>query len=450
MRNWILQRVGKSLRDQRWFVPRHRRPKDAALHRNRPVVPPLSTGDGLPDVVVTALSASTSLAPDAEETWLLLREGRSGIRILDKPFVTDFESPVKIGGQLQENLDDHLSRLELRRASFLQKMSTVLSRRLWDSAGSPDIDTRGLLVSIGLALASNEELVVLYQDWLERGMRAANPLAVQRNMPNGAAAAVGLDRGAKAGIISPILADASGAAAVAQAWRRIVLGEAEIAICGGVESMIEAVPVAALWQQGLLSTNNDDPQGACRPFGRDRDGMVLGEGGALLLIETEEHASARGAAILGRLMGAAITSDGGDTSATGERAADAVARAVQLAGLTPEDIDHVNAHATGTTTGDLAEARALRTVFGAHEPVVYAPKAATGHCFGAAGAVESVMTVQALRDGVIPATLNAKDMDPDIDLDVATDAPRRGDYRYAVSTTSSIDGDNVALVFGAY
>jgi 3-oxoacyl-[acyl-carrier-protein] synthase II/beta-ketoacyl ACP synthase len=178
--------------------------------------------------------------------------------------------------------------------------------------------------------------------------------------------------------------------------------------------------------------------------------MVLGEGGALLLVETEEHAKARGASIMGRLMGAAITSDGGDTNATGERAADAVTRAVQLAGLTPKDIGHVNSHATGTISGDLAEARALRRVFGGHEPVVYAPKAATGHTFGAAGALEAVFTVQALRDGVVPATLNAKDLDPEIDLDVAADAPRQGDYRYAVSTTSSIDGDNVALVFGAY
>jgi beta-ketoacyl ACP synthase len=412
---------------------------------------PLRTGSGFPDVVVTGVSSTTALSSDAEATWQLLLEGQSGIRILDKSFVAEFESPVRIGGVLRENFDEHLTRIELRRLSAMQKMSTVLSRRLWDAAGSPEIDTKRLLVSIGLALASNEDLVVLYQDWLQRGMRAANPLAVQRNMPNGAAAAVGLDRGAKAGVISPILADASGAAAIAMAWRRIVLGEADIAICGGVEAQIEAVPVASLAQSGLLSANNDDPAGACRPFAKDRDGMVLGEGGALMLVETEEHANARGATIMARLMGAAITSDSYDPikpDPSGEPAGAAITRAVELAGLTSRDIDHINAHASGSTFGDLAEARAIRQAFGAHSGAVYASKAALGHSFGATGAVEAVLTVQALRDGVVPPTLNFKEPDPEIDLDVVAGASRRDDYRYAVSNTSGIGGENVALVFG--
>lgn len=264
----------------------------------------LSTGDGFAGVVVTAVASTTALAPDAEETWQQLLEGRSGIRTLDKPFVEEFKSAVRIGGVLREDFDEHLTRVELRRLSFMQKMSTVLGRRLWDTAGSPEIDTKRLLVSITQALATTEALVFLYDDWKARGIRAASPLAVQMHMPNAPAAAVGLDRGAKAGIIAPVLADASGAAAIAHAWQNIVLGEADIAICGGVEARIEAVPVAAFTQLGILSTNNDDPPGACRPFDKDRDGMVFGEGGALLLIETEQHAKARGAPILARLMGA--------------------------------------------------------------------------------------------------------------------------------------------------
>src|SRR5689334_12763257 len=155
-------------------------------------MPPLRTGEGFPNVVVTGVSSTTALSSEAEKTWQLLLEGRSGVRRLDKPFISEFESPVRIGGVLQEDFDEHLSRVELRRLSSLQKMSIVLNRRLWDSAGSPDVDTRRLLVSVGLALASNEDLVVLYDEWVQRGLRAANPLAVQRNMPNGAAAAVGL------------------------------------------------------------------------------------------------------------------------------------------------------------------------------------------------------------------------------------------------------------------
>jgi beta-ketoacyl ACP synthase len=412
----------------------------------------MRTGDGFADVVVTAVASTTSLAPDAEKTWQFLLDGQSGIRVLDKPFVADFQSPVHIGAPLQENFDDHLSRLELRRLAFMQKMSLVLGRRLWDNAGAPDVDTRRLMISIGLALGSTEEIAAQYDTWKEKGLRAVSPLAVQMYMPNAPAAAVGLDRQAKAGIMSPIMADASGAAAIAEAWRQIVLGEADMAICGGVETHIEAVPVASFWQAGLLSTNNDDPRGACRPFDRNRDGGVLGEGGALLLIETEEHAKARGATILARVMGAAMTSDGYDaveSDPSGQDAAHAIARAIDLAGLTPADIDHINAHAIGTKLGDLAEAKAIAQVFGDHRPAVYAPKAALGHSLGSAGAVEAVLTVQALRDGVVPPTLNLKDLDPDIELDVVRESPRRADYRYAVTNSFGIGGNNVAVVFGA-
>jgi beta-ketoacyl ACP synthase len=412
----------------------------------------LTTGDGLHDVVVTAVASTTSLAPDAEETWQLLLEGQSGIRLLDRPFIGDFQSPVRIGGQLMETFDEQLTRVEKRRLSYMQQMSTLLSRRLWAQAGSPEIDTTRLLVSIGLALGSTEEFIRQYDEWRVRGLKAVSPLAVQMSMPNAPAAAVGLERKAKAGIISPVMADASGAAAIAEAWRHIALGEADIAICGGVETGIEAVPIASFAQGGLLSTNNDDPAGACRPFDNNRDGMVFGEGGALLLIESEQHAKARGATPLARVMGAGITSDGYHVvlpEPTGERAGDAIVRAIELAGLQPADIEHINAHATGTPFGDLAEAKAIRRALGPNTPAVYAPKAALGHALGAAGAMEALVTVQTLRDGIVPATLNLKDLDPEIDLDVVAGSPRRGDYRYALTNSFGLGGHNVALVFGA-
>ncbi|WP_102144602.1 KasA/KasB family beta-ketoacyl-ACP synthase [Mycobacterium hubeiense] len=413
----------------------------------------LATGNGLPDVVVTAVAATTSLASDAEDTWKYLLDGRSGIRELDSPFVEEFDLPVRIGGQLREDLSETLSRIEQRRLSYMQQMSTVLSRRLWESAGSPEVDTGRLLVSCGLALGTTEDIPRQYGEWKKRGLRAMTPLTVQMHMPNAPAAAIGLDRQAKAGMISPVMADASGAAAIAQAWRSIVLGEADIAICGGVETGIEATPIAAFWRLGLLSTNNDDPAGACRPFDKDRDGMVFGEGGALMLIETEEHAKARGARVLGRVMGAAMTSDAYhpvEPDPTGERAGDAITRAIEVAGLTPKDIDHINAHATGTTVGDVAEARAIRNAFGSHSPAVYAPKAALGTSLGSTGAMEAVLTVHALRDGVVPPTLNLENLDPQIDLDVVAGDRRRGQYRYAVSNSFGFGGYNVVLVFGAY
>lgn len=412
----------------------------------------LRTGGGFADVVVTAVASTTSLASDAEGTWQQLLAGRSGVRALDKWFVGEFGSPVRIGGQLVENLDDQFSRIELRRLAYMQKLSTVLGRRLWDAAGAPEVDTRRLLVSIGLALGSTEEIPLQYDSWQQKGLRAVSPLAVQMYMPNAPAAAVGLERKAKAGTITPVMADASGAAAIAEAWQYIALGEADIAICGGVETTIEAVPVAAFTQLGMLSTHNDDPVGACRPFDRDRDGMVFGEGGALMVIETEEHAKARGAPILARLLAGVMTSDGYDVvkpDPSGERAGEAISRAIELAGLSPADIDFVNAHATGTTFGDLAEARAIHRALGHCAPAVYAPKAALGHTLGAAGGIEAVLTVQALRDGVLPPTLNLKNVDPEVDLDVVAGGARPGEYRYAISNSFGLGGHNVTLAFGA-
>jgi beta-ketoacyl ACP synthase len=300
-------------------------------------------------------------------------------------------------------------------------------------------------------MGATEALVFAYDEMRERGLKAVSPLAVQMYMPNGPAAAVGLERHAKAGVMTPVSACASGSEGIAQAWRQIVLGEADIAICGGVETRIEAVPIAAFAQMRIvMSTKNDDPAGACRPFDRDRDGFVFGEGGALMVIETEEHAKARGANILGRLMGASITSDGFHIVApdpNGERAGHAMTRAIQLAGLTPSDIDHINAHATGTTVGDLAEAAAINRAVG-NAAAVYAPKSALGHSVGAVGAVESILTVLALRDGVIPPTLNLQNLDPAVDLDVVSGQARPGNYQYAINNSFGFGGHNVSLVFG--
>ncbi|MEI7716216.1 MAG: 3-oxoacyl-ACP synthase KasB, partial [Mycobacterium sp.] len=319
----------------------------------------LVTGKTLPTVVVTGIAMTTAVATDADTTWKLLLDSQSGIRRLEDPFIEEYQLPVRIGGHLLEDFDDQLTRVELRRLSYLQKMSTVLSRRLWDNAGSPELDTDRLAVSIGTGLGSAEELVFSYDEMRTGGMRAVSPLAVQKFMPNGAAAAVGLERKAKAGVMTSISACASGSEAIARAWQQLILGEADAAICGGVETRIEAVPIAAFAQMRIvLSTNNDNPAGACRPFDKNRDGFVFGEGGALMLIETEEGAKARGANILARIMGASVTSDGFHMVApdpNGTRAGHAITRAIEFAGLAPSDIDHINAHATGTQVGDLAE-----------------------------------------------------------------------------------------------
>jgi beta-ketoacyl ACP synthase len=416
----------------------------------------LATGKGFPNVVVTGIAMTTALASDAETTWKLLLDGQSGIRTLSDPFVEDFDLPVRIGGHLVEEFDSQLTRIENRRLGYLQKMATVLNRRVWENAGSPEVDTNRLMVSIGTGMGSSEELIYGYDRMRAHGMRGVNPLGVQMYMPNGASAAVGLERHAKAGVMTPVSACASGSEGIARAWQQIVLGEADVAICGGVETKIEAVPIASFAAMRIvLSKNNDDPAGACRPFDKDRNGFVFGEGGALLVIETEEHAKARGANILARLMGASVTSDGFHMVApdpNGERAGHAITRAIQLAGLTPADIDHVNAHATGTSVGDLAEGKAINRALGAHggNAAVYAPKSALGHSVGAVGAVESILTVLALREQIVPPTLNLVNLDPEVDLDVVAGKPREGNYQYAINNSFGFGGHNVALTFGRY
>ncbi len=258
-----------------------------------------------PNVVVTGIAMTTALGTDAETTWQALLDGRSGIRRLKDSFIDEFDLPVRIGGHLLETFDHHLTSEENVNNSYVQRMALVLGRRVWENAGAPEVDPCRLAVSIGTGMGGIEELLFAYEHLRADRLDEVCPTAVQQYAPSGPSAAVALERRARAGVLAPVSACASGAEGLAQAWRHIVLGDADIAICGGVEARIEAVPIAGFAQMRIvMSTNNDDPAGACRPFDRDRDGFVFGEGGALLVIETEEHATARGARILGRLMGA--------------------------------------------------------------------------------------------------------------------------------------------------
>lgn len=413
---------------------------------------PSTANGGFPSVVVTAVEATTALAADVESTWKGLLAGESGIRELTDDFVTKWNLPVRIGGHLVDNVDEYMTRIDLRRMSYVQRMSKLLAGRLWESAGKPEVDPDRFAVVIGTGLGGGEKIVETYDAMNEGGPRKVSPLAVQMIMPNGAAAVAGLELGARAGVITPVSACSSGSEAIAHAWRHVVMGDADFVVCGGVEGMIEALPIAAFSMMRAMSTRNDDPAAASRPFDKDRDGFVFGEAGALMIIETEEHAKARGATPLARIMGAGITSDAYHMVAPapdGLRAGQAMKRAMETAGLSAGDIDHVNAHGTATPIGDTAEAAAIR-VAGCEKAAVYAPKSALGHSIGAVGALESVLTVLALRDGVIPPTLNYETPDPEIDLDVVAGAPRYGDYNYAINNSFGFGGHNVALAFGKY
>jgi beta-ketoacyl ACP synthase len=416
------------------------------------VTRPSTANGGFPNVVVTAVTATTSIAPDIESTWKGLLAGESGIHVLEDDFVAKWDLQVKIGGHLKEPLDPLMTRLEMRRMSYVQRMAKYLGNQLWEAAGRPEVDPDRFSVVIGTGLGGGEKIVEMYDAMNEGGPRKVSPLAVQMIMPNGAAAVVGLELGARAGVITPVSACSSGSEGIAHAWRQIVMGDADIAVCGGVEGGIEALPIAAFSMMRAMSTRNDHPEGASRPFDKDRDGFVFGEAGALMVIETEEHAKARGAKPLARLMGAGISSDAFHMVAPapdGLRAGHAMKRAMETAGLSPKDIQHVNAHATATPIGDTAEANAIRAA-GVEHAAVYAPKSALGHSIGAVGALESILTVLTLRDGVIPPTLNYETPDPEIDLDVVAGEPRYGEYQYAINNSFGFGGHNVALAFGRY
>jgi beta-ketoacyl ACP synthase len=376
--------------------------------------------------------------------------GESGIDTIREAFVTENDLPVTIGGKLKVSPDESLSRVEIRRMSFVERLALVLGRQVWENAGSPEVDKDRLGVVIGTGLGGGEALIDAVEKMKAGGYRKVSPFAVQMVMPNGPSATVGLELGARAGVITPVSACSSGSEAIAHAYRMLVMGDADIIVAGGVEGYLDAVPIASFAMMRALSTRNDDPKAASRPFDKDRDGFVFGEAGAMMVLETEEHAKARGATIHARLLGAGITSDGFHIVApdpSGSGAARAMTRAIETAGLTKTDIQHINAHATATPIGDTAEANAIKAAVGNHA-AVYAPKSALGHSIGAVGALEAVLTVLSLRDGVIPPTLNLENQDPEIDLDVVKGEARYGEIDFAINNSFGFGGHNVALAFG--
>ncbi len=426
-------------------------PKSDARKVSEMQIPSTKNGN-YPDVVVTSLAATTSIAGDVDSTWKGLLNGESGIEVLEDSFIEQFDLPVRIGGHLKVKPSDCLTRQETRNLSYVEQMAVVLAREVWHNAGNPEVDKNRLGVCIGTGLGGGEYITAARDRLQNGGYRKVSPLTVQRIMPNGSAACVGLELGAKAGVVTPVSACSSGSEAIAHAWQMIVMGDADMVVTGGVEGSIQAVPIAAFTMMRAMSTRNEDPRAASRPFDKDRDGFVFGEAGAMMVLETEEHAKARGAKIHARLMGAGITSDAFHLVApdvNGKGAARAITRAIQKAGLTKSDVSHVNAHATATPIGDTAEALAINAAVGDHVSV-YAPKSALGHSIGAVGALESVLTVLSVRDSIIPPTLNLENQDPEIDLDVVKGRARPGRIDYAVNNSFGFGGHNVALAFGRY
>ncbi|MGA7050689.1 MAG: beta-ketoacyl-ACP synthase II [Mycobacterium sp.] len=401
------------------------------------------------EVFVTGLGATTPLGGDVPSSWAAMLAGESGVRKIDAEWAQDL--PVRIAANLAVEPTDTLERVQARRLDRSQQVALVAAREAWADAGTPEVDRERLAVVIGTGIGGL--LTLLGQDDImeKRGYRRVSPLTIPMLMPNGAAATVGLEIGARAGVHTPVSACASGAEAIAWGLDIIRSGRADVVVVGGAEACIHPLPLAGFAQMQALSTRNDDPEAACRPFDRGRDGFVIGEGAGILVLERAEYAKARGARVHALLAGAGITSDAYHVAApdpVGAGASRAITKAVQDAGLTAADIGHANAHATSTPVGDAAEAAALLNALGEHL-VVTSTKSMTGHLLGAAGAVEAIATLLAVRDGVVPFTRNLDDPDDNIRLDLVRDAPREIALHAAVNDSFGFGGHNVALVFAA-
>jgi 3-oxoacyl-[acyl-carrier-protein] synthase II len=410
------------------------------------------------EVVVTGMGATTPLGGDVASTWDGLIAGRNGIKIIEAEWAERFDLPSRLNAPLAVDPSEVLPRVQLRRLDRCEQVAIIAARQAWADAGyemptdeHEPVDPDRLGVSIGTGIGGPATL--LAQDDLleEHGLRKVSPLTVPMLMPNGPAAHVSIELRARAGVHSPASACATGAESLAQAYTMIQTGRADVVVAGGAEACIMPITVAGFAQSRTLSLRNDEPDRASRPFDVDRDGFVLGEGAGVLVLESAEHARARGARVYGKLAGTGITSDayhitGNHPEGIGQMAA--MRNAIREAGLTPADIGHVNAHATSTVVGDIGEAVAIRKAIGDHV-VLTAPKSSFGHLVGGAGAVESIVTLLSIYNGIIPATRNLENQDPKVELDVVAGEPRKMELNAAVNDSFGFGGHNVALVFTA-
>jgi 3-oxoacyl-[acyl-carrier-protein] synthase II len=400
------------------------------------------------DVVVTGLGATTPLGGDVASTWDAMLAGRSGVGPLTQEWAQSL--PVRIAAQLAVEPSEKIERVKMRRLDRSEAVALIAAHEAWADSGLADsgLDTERLAVSVGTGIGGAMTLLA-QDDILEAsGPRKVSPHTVPMLMPNGPAAWVGLELGAKAGVHSVASACATGAEAISLGLDIIRSGRADVVVAGGTEAVVHSLPIAGFASMRAMSVRNDDPERASRPWDKGRDGFVLGEGAGIVVLERAEHAKARGAKVYARLAGAGITSDGFDIVQPDPEGAGfirAVRKALADADLSGKDVVHVNAHATSTPTGDMVEVAGLRAAIGDHV-VLSSTKSMTGHLLGAAGAVETIATILAIRDGVIPPTINLDDPEDGL-LDVAAHKARHVDVPVALNNSFGFGGHNVALLF---
>jgi 3-oxoacyl-[acyl-carrier-protein] synthase II len=408
-------------------------------------------------VLVTGIGATSPVGGDVPTTWAAMLAGESGVNVLKHDWAEQLST--QIAAEVAVEPTEVLERVKARRLDRSGQLALVAALEAWADAGftanpqgDPDADPERLGVALASGIGGVQTLLGNYDALRDKGPRRVSPLAIPMLMPNGPAASIGLSIGAKAGVHTPVSACASGNEAIALGMDMIRLDRADVVVVGGTEAAVHSLPMAAFGQMMALSKRNDEPERASRPWDKGRDGFVLGEGAAVLVLESEEHAKARGAKVYAEAAGAGITADSHDIAQpdpAGMGATRAMKRALLDAGMDPGDVKHINAHATSTPQGDLAEAQAIRQALGdaSQGLVVTSTKSMTGHLLGAAGALESVATILALRDRVIAPTINLEDPE-DIGLEIATSRRElpQGDIA-ALNNSFGFGGHNVAIAF---
>lgn len=409
---------------------------------------------GRPRVVITGVGAITPVGNTARASWESLLVGRSGIGPITQFDTSGF--PIRIAGEVKDfDPADFMEKKEARRISRGSQLVIAAARMALEDAGLPMPASNGERMATvigtgagGLEVADGQMLILR-----SKGIKRVSPFAMVGFLPNMPAHHVSVLAGAKGPINTVVSACASGTQAIGEAFEYIRCGRADMAVTGGVEGLVHETAVAGFTRMRALSSRNDDPKHAMRPFDRDRDGTVIAEGSGIVILERLDHALARGATIYAEILGHASSSDAfhiAQPDLEGDGFVRAMRWALEDAGVTIEQIDYINAHATSTPLNDAIETRAIKTLFGdrAYEIPVSGSKAVFGHAMGASGAIEAIFCTYALTEGIIPPTWNYETPDPECDLDYVPNAPRAADLRIILSNSFGMGGQNACLVLG--
>jgi 3-oxoacyl-[acyl-carrier-protein] synthase II len=407
-------------------------------------------------VVVTGVGAITPLGHDSQSLWEGLLAGRSGIGRITR--YDPANTAVHIAGEVKDFDPEAVFGVkEARKIDSFTQYAMVAAREAFAQSGlvNSDTDMNEVGVIIGVGMGGLYYMEKQHTVLVEKGPRRVTPLFVPLVIPNMAAGMVSIDLGLKGPNLCVTTACASGTHAIGEAWQMIRRGDAIAMLAGGAESVITPLCMTGFANMGALSKNNDNPTGASRPFDRDRDGFVMGEGAGILVLEEREHAIRRGATILAEIAGYGLSGDAYHMTAPapcGEGGARAMARCLASGNLKPSDVQYINAHGTSTPLNDELETAAIKTVFGDHAKklAVNSSKSMIGHLIGAAGGVEAVVTVLSIQNQIVHQTINLENPDPACDLDYVAEGNRKMDIRVALSNSLGFGGHNCTVAIARY